>query len=45
MHPLAKAAGGDQFHAGGRHWQSQIDSEWQTLAGWVRGDRATTSSR
>ena len=37
LHPLAKAAGGDKFHAGGRHWQSKDDPEWQTLAAWVRG--------
>src|SRR4051794_29658456 len=23
MHPLAKSAGGDPFHAGGKHWQTQ----------------------
>jgi hypothetical protein len=37
MHPLAAAAGGDPFHAGGKHWTSQNDPEWQTLAAWVRG--------
>ena len=37
LHPLAEAAGGDRFHAGGKHWKSQSDSEWQTLAAWVRG--------
>src|SRR5437762_13779577 len=36
MHPLAAEAGGDPFHAGGKHWQSQDDPEWQTLAAWVR---------
>jgi hypothetical protein len=36
MHPLAAAAGGDPFHAGGKHWTSQSDPEWQTLAAWVR---------
>ena len=36
-HPLARAAGGDHFHAGGKHWQSQNDPEWQILAAWVRG--------
>lgn len=36
MHPLAAAAGGDPFHAGGKHWTSQDDPEWQTLAAWVR---------
>jgi len=35
MHPLASEAGGDPFHAGGKHWKSQSDPEWQTLAAWV----------
>ena len=38
LHPLAEAAGGDHFHAGGKHWKSQSDPEWQTLAAWVRGE-------
>src|SRR5262245_20780454 len=29
-HPLAESAGGDRFHAGGKHWKSQSDLEWQT---------------
>ncbi|MCC6393296.1 MAG: beta-propeller fold lactonase family protein [Bryobacterales bacterium] len=37
LHPLAREAGGDRFHAGGKHWKSRSDPEWQTLAGWVRG--------
>ena len=37
LHPLAEAAGGDRFHAGGKHWKSQSDPEWQTLAAWVSG--------
>jgi hypothetical protein len=37
LHPLAEAAGGDRFHAGGKHWESQSDPEWQILAAWVRG--------
>ena len=32
-----EAAGGDRFHAGGKHWKSQSDPEWQILAAWVRG--------
>ncbi len=36
MHPLAADAGGDPFHAGGKHWKSQSDQEWQTLAAWVK---------
>src|ERR1043166_6368173 len=37
LHPLATEAGGDKFHAGGKHWKSQGDPEWQTLAAWVNG--------
>ena len=36
-HPLAVEAGGDPNHDGGRHWTSQNDPEWQTLAAWVNG--------
>jgi len=38
-HPLAEEAGGDRFHAGGKHWKSQDDPEWQTLAAWVKGEK------
>jgi YVTN family beta-propeller protein len=38
LHPLAKEAGGDESHDGGKHWTSQNDPEWQTLAAWVKGD-------
>ena len=41
MHPLAPAAGGDPFHIGGKHWDSQNDPEWQILAAWVRTGSAT----
>src|SRR5438128_234866 len=27
-HPLAEQAGGDFFHSGGKHWDSQNDPEW-----------------
>ena len=37
IHPLAAEAGGDHFHAGGKHWKSQSDPEWQILAAWVMG--------
>lgn len=36
VHPLAPEAGGDPFHSGGKHWNSQDDPEWQTLAEWVK---------
>lgn len=39
IHPLATEAGGDLFHSGGKHWTSQDDPEWQTLAAWVRGEK------
>jgi len=38
LHPLAEQAGGDFFHNGGKHWQSQDDPEWKTLKAWVLGD-------
>lgn len=37
MMPLAHEAGGDPFHPGGKHWKSQKDPEWQTMASWIRG--------
>lgn len=36
-HPLDRTAGGDSFHGGGKHWKTQADAEWQTMAAWVRG--------
>jgi hypothetical protein len=36
-HPLAPEAGGDPFHSGGKHWDSQSNPEWQVLAEWVNG--------
>jgi YVTN family beta-propeller protein len=46
-HPLERDAGGDAFHGGGKHWQTQTDREWQTLAAWVRGSKtfATAAAR
>ena len=41
LHPLAEAAGGDFFHNGGKHFNSQNDPEWQTLKAWVTGQTAT----
>lgn len=35
--PLAHAAGGTEFHPGGKHWESQADAEWKKLADWVNG--------
>ena len=45
IHPLAQEAGGDFFHSGGKHWNSQNDPEWQALKAWVVGETATTGSK
>jgi hypothetical protein len=37
IHPLAEQAGGDFFHSGGKHFNSQDDPEWQILKAWVMG--------
>ena len=39
MHPLEPAAGGDEFHNGGRQFSSQDDPQFQTIAAWVRGEK------
>jgi hypothetical protein len=36
-HPLAEPAGGDFFHSGGKHFNSQNDPEWLTLKAWAFG--------
>jgi len=45
MHPLAENAGGDFYHNGGKHWNSQSDPEWQTLKTFVMGPAATRERR
>lgn len=45
LHPLDRNAGGDAFHGGGKHWLSQTDPEWQTLAAWVRGAGSPATNR
>lgn len=37
VNPLSEEAGGSHWHGGGKHWRSQSDPEWQTLAAWVNG--------
>jgi hypothetical protein len=37
-HPLEPAAGGDEFHNGGRQFTSQDDEQFRTIAAWVRGE-------
>jgi hypothetical protein len=36
---LAHEAGGVEFHPGGKHWQTQDDPEWKTMADWVKGSK------
>ena len=40
LHPLEPAAGGDEFHNGGRQFTSQDDPAFQTIAAWIRGQSA-----
>jgi hypothetical protein len=37
LQPLAPEAGGNAYHTGGRQFVSQDDTDWKTLARWVRG--------
>jgi hypothetical protein len=37
VHALAEEAGGDFFHSGGKHFNSQNDPEWLTLKAFVLG--------
>ena len=37
VHPLLAEGGGDFYHSGGKHWNSFLDPEWQTIANWVCG--------
>ena len=41
VHPLLADGGGDFYHSGGKHWNSFLDPEWQTIANWVCGRKAT----
>jgi hypothetical protein len=45
VHPLAEDVGGDFFHSGGKHWNSQNDPEWQTLKDWITGQTGSTQAR
>ena len=40
VHALAEEAGGDFFHSGGKHFNSQNDPEWLTLKSFVLGEAA-----
>jgi len=43
VHPLTEDAGGDFFHSGGKHFNSQNDPEWLTLKAWVMGQTLSAS--
>ena len=45
VHALAEKAGGDFFHSGGKHFDSQDDPEWQTLKAWVLGETLSESQK
>ena len=40
LHPLLAEGGGTFYHSGGKHWNSFLDPEWQTIANWVCGRKA-----
>jgi hypothetical protein len=44
-HPLEPAAGGDEFHNGGRQFTSQDDPQFKTLAAWVRGQTGAGAAK
>jgi hypothetical protein len=40
VHPLHADGGGTFYHGGGKHWNSILNPEWQTIANWVCGRKA-----
>jgi hypothetical protein len=47
IHPLSPMAGGDInfVHSGGRQFESKKDPDWQIMAKWVTGAKATGSTQ
>lgn len=43
-HPLAREAGGDAFHGGGKHWSSKDDPEVKLITAWINGTTKAPSS-
>ena len=41
VHPLLADGGGTFYHSGGKHWNSFLNPEWQTLANWACGRKTT----
>src|ERR1700722_17285194 len=44
LRPLAREAGGDAYHSGGRQFASKNDPDWQVLANWARGAKINPSA-
>jgi hypothetical protein len=44
LHPLAREAGGDAYHSGGRQFASKNDPDWQVLAKWARNAEINPSA-
>jgi hypothetical protein len=42
MHPLDEKAGGHPHHGGGQQFESQNDPAWQTLKGFVMGEKVAS---
>jgi hypothetical protein len=45
LNPLAEEAGGSHWHGGGKHWNSQDNPEWKTLASWVSATASPGASQ
>jgi hypothetical protein len=43
--PLVHEAGGTEFHPGGKHWTTQNDAEWKTIAEWVKNAAQSPPNR
>lgn len=41
QHPLLADGGGSFYHSGGKHWNSILNPEWQTIAHWVCGGKTS----
>jgi len=41
LHPLLSEGGGTFYHSGGKHWDSFLEPEWQTIANWVCGRKSS----
>jgi hypothetical protein len=35
-HPLAKEAGGEEYHSGGRQFRSKDDPDWKAIVEWIK---------